>query len=41
MLTYWQSHQEYLHFLHEANMEYLSAFYSHTGRPAKSAFHTL
>ncbi len=64
MLVHWQSHQEYLYFLHETKvhldssqrmrlhlefdaareklrmlnldpvMEYLSAFYSHTGRPA-------
>lgn len=66
MLIHWQSHQEYLNFLHEAKvhldssqrtrlclefgvareklkmlnlnpvMEYLSAFYSCTGRPAKN-----
>lgn len=66
MLTYWQSHQEYLHFLHETKihfdssqrirmslefqdvreklrlldldpvMDYISAFYSLTGRPAKN-----
>ena len=66
MLVHWQSHQEYLNFLHETKvhldssqrarlrlefgavrdklrlldldpvMDYLSAFYSHTGRPAKN-----
>ena len=66
MLIHWQSHQDYLFFLHETKvhldssqrtrlrlefgtvreklcmlnldpvMEYLSAFYSHTGRPAKN-----
>lgn len=66
MLVHWQSHQEYLFFLHETKvhldssqrtrlrlefgtvreklrlldldpvMEYLSDFYSHTGRPAKN-----
>ena len=66
MLIHWQSHQEYLHSLHETKvhldstqrtrlslefgaareklrmlnldpvMEYLSAFFSHTGRPAKN-----
>jgi hypothetical protein len=66
MLIHWQSHQEYLSFLHETKvhldssqrtrfhlefgpvreklrlldldsvMEYLSAFYSATGRPAKN-----
>ena len=66
MLIHWQSHQEYLNFLHETKvhlnssqrtrlllefgsareklrlldldpvMAYLSAFYSHTGRPAKN-----
>ncbi len=66
MLIHWQSHQEYLNFLHETKihldssqrtrlhlefqavreklrllnldpvMEYISSFYSHTGRPAKN-----
>ena len=66
MLVHWQSHQEYLNFLHETKihfdssqharlhlefepvmeklclldldlvMEYLSGFYSYTGRPAKN-----
>ena len=66
MLVHWQSHQEYLHFLHETKvhldssqrarlrlefgavreklrlldldpvMDYISSFYSSTGRPAKN-----